>query len=178
MSFIKKYRWTLLLLLVTFIITVYNVNLGLSIFKIAGINLKTLFMLIPPIFVLIGLLDVWVPRESMVKHMGEDSGAKGLFYSFMLGTIAVGPLYAAFPVAGLLLKKGVRYANVTFFLCIWMSAKIPLVMVEAGSLGYKFTAVHILLMVSIYLIGSFLIEKILTNEDRGIILENVSLMEN
>ena len=177
MKLIKKYKWTLGLLLLTGIIAVYKIELGFQILNIAGNNLKTLFMLIPPIFILIGLLDVWVPKESMIKHMGEDSGAKGLFYSFMLGTIAVGPLYAAFPVAALLLKKGAKYTNVIFFLSIWMSAKLPLVMVEAGSLGYKFTAIHIFSMITIYLIGSFLINKILTKDDRITVLKNVYLME-
>ncbi len=177
MALIKKYRWTLGLLFITGIISLYKIELGGIILNIAGSNLKTLFMLIPPIFILIGLLDVWVPKESMMKHMGEDSGAKGLFYSFMLGTIAVGPLYAAFPVAALLLKKGVKYSNVIFFLSIWMSTKLPLVMVEIGSLGYKFTAIHVFLMITIYLIGSFLIEKIITKEERVTILKNIQLME-
>lgn len=178
MTLMKKYKWTVVLLLISIIIYFYKIDLGISVFKIAGSNLKTLLMLVPPIFILIGLLDVWVPRESMVKHMGEDSGAKGLFYSFMLGTIAVGPLYAAFPVASLLLKKGVKYMNVIFFLCIWMSAKVPLVMVEIGSLGYKFTAVHLTLMIAIYLVGSYLIEKVLTKDDRVFILENIQMMED
>lgn len=177
MALIKKYRWTLGLLFMTGIISLYKIELGREILDIAGSNLKTLFMLIPPIFILIGLLDVWVPKESMMKHMGEDSGVKGLFYSFMLGTIAVGPLYAAFPIAALLLKKGVKYSNVIFFLSIWMSTKLPLVMVEIGSLGYKFTAIHIFLMVTIYLIGSFLIEKIITKQDKTIIQKNIQLME-
>ena len=132
MALIKKYRWTLGLLFITGIISLYKIELGGIILNIAGSNLKTLFMLIPPIFILIGLLDVWVPKESMMKHMGEDSGAKGLFYSFMLGTIA---------------------------------------------LGYKFTAIHVFLMITIYLIGSFLIEKIITKEERVTILKNIQLME-
>ena len=76
MALIKKYRWTLGLLFITGIISLYKIELGGIILNIAGSNLKTLFMLIPPIFILIGLLDVWVPKESMMKHMGEDSGAK------------------------------------------------------------------------------------------------------
>lgn len=145
--------------------------------KISLSNMKTLIMLIPPIFVFIGLLDVWVPREVLIKHMGEDSGIKGIFYSFLLGTIAVGPLYAAFPIAGLLLKKGAKYSNVIFFVCIWTSAKLPLVLVELGAMGLKFTVIHLVFMVSIYLLASFGIERLLNMNDKEKIIKNVYAME-
>ncbi len=35
---------------------------------------KTMLLVIPPIFVLLGLLDIWVPREKMIKYLGKDSG--------------------------------------------------------------------------------------------------------
>jgi uncharacterized membrane protein YraQ (UPF0718 family) len=166
MKFLKQYKATLGLLILILAISIYNVGLGLNIITVAGKNIKSLLLIIPPIFILIGLLDVWVPREVLIKHMGEDSGLKGIFYAFILGTLAVGPLYAAFPVAGLLLKKGVKYANVTFFLCTWMSTKIPLVLIETGSMGMKFTIIHIVTMLSIYLLGSFIIDKLLTEADK------------
>jgi uncharacterized membrane protein YraQ (UPF0718 family) len=40
---------------------------------------------IPPIFVLLGLLDVWVQRETMIKLMGEKSGFVGIALAFFLG---------------------------------------------------------------------------------------------
>lgn len=36
---------------------------------------KTMLLVIPPIFILLGLLDVWVPREKMMKFMGPGSRA-------------------------------------------------------------------------------------------------------
>ena len=35
---------------------------------------KTMLLVIPPIFILLGLLDVWVPREKMIRYMGTGSG--------------------------------------------------------------------------------------------------------
>lgn len=177
MNLIKKYKVTFGLVILILAISIYNIGLGLNILKIAGNNIKSLLLIIPPIFVFIGLLDVWVPKEVLMKHMGEDSGIKGIFYAFILGTVAVGPLYAAFPVAGLLLKKGVKYANVTFFLCTWMSTKIPLVLVETGSMGSKFTMIHIITMLTIYLTGSFVIDKLLTDSDKKEVFKSIQLME-
>lgn len=34
--------------------------------------------IIPPIFILLGLLDVWVQRETMIKLMGKESGILGI----------------------------------------------------------------------------------------------------
>lgn len=73
-----------------------------------------MLLLIPPIFVIMGLLDVWIPREVLIRHMGDGSGTRGLLISFLLGT-AAGPLYVAFPIGVMLLKKGAKLSNVIFF---------------------------------------------------------------
>ena len=40
-------------------------------------QLKTMLLVMPPIFVLLGLLDVWVPREMLIRYMGKGSGLNG-----------------------------------------------------------------------------------------------------
>jgi cytochrome c biogenesis protein CcdA len=40
--------------------------------------ISSLLLVIPPIFVLLRLLDLWVPREKMVRFMGEGSGLRGI----------------------------------------------------------------------------------------------------
>lgn len=177
MNKIKKYKWTLFFLLIVILISFYNLNTGLNIIKIAGENFKTLLLIIPPIFIFIGLIDVWIPKEIMMRHMGEESGLKGLIFAFLLGTMGVGPLYAAFPISALLIKKGVKYTNVIFFLSIWMSAKLPLLLVESSSLGYKFTFIHLTLMTAIYLLGSYLIDKNLDESEKELITKSIDLIE-
>lgn len=66
---------------------------------------------IPPIFILLGLLDVWVDRATMMKYTGKGSGLKGILIAFLLGSAAAGPLYAVFSVAGVMLKKGSSLVN-------------------------------------------------------------------
>ena len=67
-------------------------------------SFKEMLLVLPPIFILIGLLDVWIPKETMIRLMGEGSGIKGVLLAFLFGTVAVGPLYAAFPVAIVFVK--------------------------------------------------------------------------
>lgn len=138
----KRYRSFLLLLAVNIVLSLTMPDIGLSAFKITGSNLVTMLGLIPPIFVLLGLLDVWVERETMMKYMGEGSGFKGSLLAFVMGSAAAGPLYAAFPIAGVLLKKGVSLFNVFLFIGAWSVTKIPMLLFEATNLGLKFMAIR------------------------------------
>ncbi|WP_053228333.1 permease [Spirochaeta cellobiosiphila] len=117
---------------------------------------------LPPIFILIGLLDVWVPRETMIKIMGKESGLLGISIAFLFGTFSAGPLVAAFPVAALMLNKGARYSNVIFFLTIWASAKLPILVFQSSTMGLGFTVVTNITLIIVYLIGSYLLEKSLS----------------
>lgn len=99
---------------------------------------KTMLLVIPPIFILLGLLDVWVPREKMIKYMGPGSGVKGPAISFLLGSFAAGPLYGAFPFAAVLMKKGASFMNILIFLGAWSTTKIPMLLFEISALGLRF----------------------------------------
>lgn len=99
---------------------------------------KTMLLVVPPIFVLLGLLDVWVPRNTMMKLMGPDSGIKGPLIGFALGSAAAGPLYGAFPVAAILMKKGAGFANILIFIGAWSTTKIPMLLFEMKALGFRF----------------------------------------
>ena len=97
-----------------------------------------MLLVIPPIFLLLGLLDVWVPRETLMKYMGEGSGLKGPAIAFALGSAAAGPLYGAFPVAALLMKKGASFTNILIFIGAWSTTKIPMLLFEMNALGVRF----------------------------------------
>lgn len=173
---LKTHKYSLLFIVVLFIMAIINLTLATNALQITGSNLLTMLGVIPPIFVLIGLLDVWVPRETMIKYMGQDSGVKGLFFAFILGSLAAGPLYAAFPVAAILLKKGARFAYVIFFLGTWTSAKLPLILFEMTSLGVKFTLIHVSTMLFLYLIGAYVLERLLLPHEQNAIVARVTAL--
>jgi uncharacterized membrane protein YraQ (UPF0718 family) len=125
--------------------------------EIISFQAQTLLLVIPPIFVLLGLLDVWVPREQMMRFMGQGSGFKGGLLAFLLGSFAAGPLYAAFPVAAILMKKGASFDNILIFIGAWSTTKIPMLLFESSALGVRFA----LSRLAIDIIGIVLIAQAL-----------------
>jgi len=109
----------------------------------------------------------------MIKHMGKDSGIKGIVIALMLGSFAAGPLYAAFPIAAILIKKGARLGYVLFFLGVWSTSKLPMVLFEITSFGVQFTLLHISINLAIFLFGSLLIERLIGAEGVEAILNTV-----
>ncbi|NMA25367.1 MAG: permease [Clostridiales bacterium] len=140
---VKRYRIFLLLAAAHAAVAVFSPELGGKSFRITLSNLMEMLSILPPIFILLGLLDVWVKRETMMKYMGEGSGLTGILLAFLLGSAAAGPLYAAFPVAGVLLKKGCKLSNMFIMLGAWSTTKIPLILFEASSLGVRFMLIRL-----------------------------------
>lgn len=171
MEKIKEYKYVIMMTVILFGIYLYNNSVGVKAGLITLQNIMEMLTLIPPIFIIMGLLDVWVPKETMIKYMGQDAGAKGIALAFILGSAAAGPLYAAFPIAALLLKKGARFAYVIFFLGVWSSTKLPIVLYEIASLGLKFTLIHIGISIPAYLIIAIFIEKVLSHDTKVFIYQ-------
>lgn len=165
-KFIKRYKIFLLLLVINIAYIVLDPVLGKESVEITLDNIKEMLLVIPPIFILLGLLDVWVEKETMIKYMGKGSGFTGSFVAFALGAVAAGPLYAAFPVAGIFIKKGVKLFNVFLFIGAWSTAKIPLLLFEASSLGVG----YMLLRFSFNIFGiiaiAFFLERSTSEESR------------
>lgn len=174
---IKRYKFFILLLVLNVIVTVIKPSIGLKSFQLTKNNALEMLSIIPPIFILLGLLDVWVKRETMIKFMGEKSGLVGVLLAFFLGSAAAGPLYAAFPVAVVLLKKGSKLSNVLIMIGAWSTTKIPLLLFEASSMGVKFMVIRFVLDIFGIIIIAYTTEKILSKEEKEEIYNKASLVE-
>ena len=164
---LKRYRAFLALSGVGVALLFLTPDTGWKALSITEANIWEMFSFLPPIFVLLGLLDVWVDRETMMKYMGDNSGLRGMVLAFILGSAAAGPLYAAFPLAGVMMKKGARLLNVFIFIGAWSTTKIPLVMFETATLGFRFMAMRL----AFNIVGIFVIAKILDREARKVALD-------
>lgn len=163
---LKRYRVFLALAAAYGVIFALFPETGRASAAITWANLLEMLSVIPPIFILLGLLDVWVKRETMVKYMGEGSRIVGVLLAALIGSAAAGPLYAAFPVAGLLLRKGSKLSNVFIMLGAWSTTKIPLILFEASALGLKFMLVRLGMdLIGIAVIACF-VEKMLSKEEK------------
>lgn len=122
--------------------------------------LKELIFILPAVMVLMGLFSVWVSKETVVKYMGQASGIKGLGLAMFIGMMPTGPLYVAFPMASMLLKKGARVANIIIFLSAWACIKLPQELVEMRFMGFNFMIIRLSFTIVMVIIMSLLIEKI------------------
>ena len=87
---LKRYRLFILMVLIYIGLYIFARDLFFGSTTKAFGSLKEMMLVIPPIFVLLGLLDVWVKKETMVKYMGKDSGIIGVLLGFFLGAAAAG----------------------------------------------------------------------------------------
>lgn len=170
-DFLKRYRVFLLLIIINAAIGFIMPEIGLESVNITKQNLIEMVSIIPPIFILLGLLDVWVDRATMMKYTGEGSGLEGILIAFVLGAAAAGPLYAAFPVASVMLKKGSSLFNVLIFIGAWSTTKIPMLTFEAASLGVAFTLTRLALSIIGIIIIAGITEKLLKPKHRKEIFE-------
>jgi len=176
----KPKRYRLLIVMLAFYGVLYfaEQNLFVASTTKAYNSMIEMIMVLPPVFVLLGLLDVWVKRETMVKAMGKDSGITGFLLAFFLGSAAAGPLYAAFPVALILLKKGSSFRNVLIMIGAWSTTKIPLLLFEAASMGLTFTITRFIINIFGIIGIAWISEKVLGHQELEQIQERAMTMEN
>ncbi len=165
MKKIKPFLLLIMVAVIDLLVFLKSPDLGVKVLKSTGMNFAQMLGVIPPIFLLIGLMDVWVPREKVIKYMGEGSGVTGVLLSILLGAAAAGPLYAAFPVAAIMIKKGAKFTNILIFLGAWSTMKIPMFLFEMASLGYAFAITRLILSFTGILFMSWLINRLMSKDE-------------
>jgi uncharacterized membrane protein YraQ (UPF0718 family) len=171
MKTIKKQKFLLLSIVLLIIMTIVDIQLTYDALSHSGSQILSMLMIVPPIFILIGLFDVWVPRETIIELMGEGSKAKGMFLAFFLGAFSAGPTLVAFPLAMLMLKKGASYTNTIFFLMVWSSLKLPIVFYQITTIGIKLSLIINITMIIVFIVSALLVEKLFTKDQKQKIIE-------
>ena len=175
---LKRYRAFIIIAIAIGILTIINSQIGLKALSISAYSFKEMLLVIPPVFILLGLLDVWVPRETMIKYMGEGSGLKGIVLAILLGSAAAGPLYGAFPVAAVFMKKGVKFSNILIFIGAWSTTKIPMLLFEVASLGVKFAFTRLAIDIPGIIIIAYILSKLITKDEIEKIYQNAANINN
>jgi len=93
-----------------------------------------MLMILPGAFILIGLFEVWVKRETVEKHLGEKSGIMGHIWMVLLAGTMVGGIYTAFPVAYSLYSKGAKLSVIFTYLGASAICRVPMAIFEASFL--------------------------------------------
>ena len=144
----------------------FDVPLGLE----AGRNFlafaREMVFIIPAAFVVIGLFEVWVPREAVERHLGHD-GKRFLqwFWMVVLASTTVGGLYVSFPIAAALRHKGARLGVVLSYIGLSGVCRIPMTLFEISFLGVPFTVIRYVVSIPLVILVSELLGAAL--ERRG-----------
>ena len=135
--------------------------------------------ILPCAFVLIGLFEVWVRKETVVKHLGPDSPRlKAYLLVFLLAGTTVGGLYVAFPVAWALNRKGAGPQIVLGYIGAAAICRVPMTLFEVSFLGFEFSAVRLLVSLPLVVLTSELLGRYLTRKGWSVMdgnTENPSL---
>ena len=153
---IKRYKYFLIFSFVLILVSIYNNEFGVYAFK----NIKSSLLL--------GLMDEWIPREYFMKYMGDGSKILGILLSFIFAFFAAGPMYAGFPFAAVLLKKGVKFSNIIIFLNAWCVTKFSTLLFEIGALGYKFTLYRLIINIPGIIVMGYIIDLLVNKKPHKI----------
>ncbi|MBS3742451.1 MAG: permease [Candidatus Cloacimonetes bacterium] len=127
----------------------------------------SILLILPAVILLMGLFNVWVTKEHVMKWLGKESGGKGIVISFVFGALPTGPLFVAFPIAATLKKKGASILNIVIFLSAWGCVKIPQEIIELQYLGLKFMLTRLVLTISFITIMGIIIENFMEEQQEN-----------
>jgi uncharacterized membrane protein YraQ (UPF0718 family) len=146
MSFLRQYRYSLLLVVGFLLFVGVSWATGFAPGRTMGGHfgafLRDMMRVLPAVFILIGLFDVWVKRETVEKHLGHGAGLVSYLWALLLAATAVGGLHVAFPIAYALHAKGARLGVVLAYLAGAAICRVPMTLFEASFLGWRFTIVR------------------------------------
>lgn len=122
--------------------------------------LVEMIQILPVVFLLIVAIDVLVPRDWIIKRLGMKSGIRGSLLALVFGSISAGPVYAAFPIAKMLLEKGASVGNIVIILSAWAVIKVPMLANEVKFIGPEFMGIRwIFTVIAIFSIA-WIIERL------------------
>ena len=162
---LKGYFPILLIVLAYIFLLIFNNSFGQLAVKNSQYYLKEMLMIMPCIFVITALLDVWIPKKVITRYLGKDAHLKGILLSFLFGGISAGPIYAAFPICVTLHKKGASVRNIVIILSSWAVIKLPMLLNEIKYLGLRFMVIRWILTVLAIILFSWITSKLVKDTD-------------
>jgi len=105
------------------------------------VTFKIFYTILPVlvfVFVLMGLIQAYVSKETIVSLLGQNSGVFGIICAEIVGSVALFMPPAVFPFGGYLLKNGAGYGSIAGFVFTAILIGITTLPLEIKFLGKKF----------------------------------------
>lgn len=184
---LKKHKLKVITIFLYVLTLILNREIFIGSVTTTGGYLLEMVQILPAVFIISGLITVWIPKEMVIKNFGKTSGIKGKLISLLIGSVSAGPIYAAFPVTFSLLSKGASISNIVIIISSWAVVKIPMLIVETKFLGSSFMLVRTLLTIPAILAMGYVVKSLVdekrvlqesksTDSDSSILLELENLM--
>jgi len=109
------------------------------------IALRRFLNLLPRFVVMLFLVSIvlfFVSDKFIVQYLGVENKYLGLLLASLLGSVTIMPGFIAFPLAGILLGKGVPYMVLAGFTTTLMMVGVLTYPVEKAFLGTKVTIIR------------------------------------
>ena len=107
--------------------------------------------------IFISILLYIIPNETIFRYLGGTGQIKGLFIALFFGSVTIMPGFVAFPLCGILLKKGVSYMVLAAFSTSLMLVGIVTYPVEKAYFGIKITILRNLICFFLSLLVALMI---------------------
>lgn len=120
---------------------------------------------LPFAFILIGLFEVWVSKETVERHLGQQSGWRGFTWVILLAGTTVGGMYVAFPVAYSLFHKGAKLSIIFTYLGAAAVCRVPMAIFEANFIGLEFTAIRLMVTIPLVISTSIILGNYLEKKN-------------
>ena len=133
---------------------------------IAQLLLTLLEKLIPAlasVYALVFFINLFLKPKKIARHLGKESGVKGLLIATTAGILSAGPIYAWYPLLADLREKGMTSKLTTVFLYN-RAVKIPLLPMTIYYFGLRFTITLTVLMIAFSVLNGWLVENIVGSE--------------
>jgi uncharacterized membrane protein YraQ (UPF0718 family) len=121
------------------------------------VTFKIFYTILPVlifVFVLMGLIQAYVPKETISSLLGQRSGVLGIIYAEIAGSVALFMPPAVFPFGGYLLKNGAGYGAIAGFVFTAILIGVTTLPLEIKLLGKRFAiARNILTFVLVFFIA-------------------------
>ncbi len=154
MTILKKNKLFTLVILIYVYLLIFNTDQAITSFNNSLYYLKEMLLVMPVVIVFTILISAWIPQKVIANHLGTSSGMKGNMLAIIIGMFSTGPIYAAFPIAYIIKKKGGSIENIVIILSAWAVIKVPMLFNEVRFLGFDFMIVRwVLTIIAIIIMG-------------------------
>jgi len=133
------YILTLLALLISVFKSVDKTSKAVKIAVKKFINILPAFL---SMLILVSIILFLIPDEIILKYLGNNNKFVGIMIALFFGSVTLMPGFIAYPLCGILLKKGVTYMVLSAFSTTLMMVGILTYPIEKTYFGLKVTIIR------------------------------------